>query len=310
MRNFTLVLLTIFNSCLAGQNFIATYNFANVTTTTGLLDPGPAPVVDNLILGNFSASNPGSNPGASGRFSFSGWPVGAADGVDEYWNYTSSLSPFTYYEVGMKIAPNHTLELKTISFYVRRSGTGIRNYCVRSTLDNYGSNIGASTGTNVNLEVLPEEVFFWKYDSISTSSDQRGSSILLGKEFSGITDTIAFRIYAWNAEASGGTFSIDNVTFGGYVKDTSFYSGLPAPDKSNRTKIYPNPTNGKVLNIESEAEIYEVIVLNLDGRNILSCTPDTMDMQLAVSSLEPGMYVIRLRGEGTDIAKKLLVTER
>src|SRR4051812_12279264 len=118
MRNYTLLLLTIFNSCLTGQNFIATYDFSNVTSGTGLIDPGPPPVVENLIMGNFRASNAASNPGASARFSFSNWPVGAADGVDEYWLYTSGLSPFTYYEVGMKIAPNHTLELKSVSFYV------------------------------------------------------------------------------------------------------------------------------------------------------------------------------------------------
>ncbi len=310
MRNFTLVLLTIFNSCMAGQNFIATYNFANVTASTGLTDPGPAPIVENLVMGNFIASNPGSNPGASGRFSFSGWPVGAADGVNEYWNYTASLSPFTYYEVGLKIAPNHTLELKTLSFYVRRSGTGIRNYCVRSSLDNYGSNIAASTGTNVNLEALPEEVFFWKYDSISTSSDQRGSSLLLGPDFHDLTDTIAFRFYAWNAEASGGTFSIDNVTFGGYVKDTSFYSGIAATDVPREFTIYPNPINGPLLNIESRMLIDEVTVLDLHGSILISYHPNVTELQLMISSLNPGMYMLRLHAGGREITRKLLIGER
>jgi trimeric autotransporter adhesin len=123
------------------------------------------------------------------------------------------------------VAPGHTLNLQDLSFYVRRSGTGIRNYCVRSDADSFSNNLAAATGTNAKLEVLPGEVFLWKYDSISVTSDQRGSHVLFGSSFN-VTNSITFRFYAWNSEASGGSFSIDNVTFTGSVVDSLILSGV------------------------------------------------------------------------------------
>src|ERR1043165_7495186 len=89
--------LTIFCFCTCpAQTFTVTYGFPNVSTSTGTVDPGPAPVTQGLSLGTFSAAGLSANPNASGRFSFTGWPVGAANGDDNYVNYTSALSPFSY----------------------------------------------------------------------------------------------------------------------------------------------------------------------------------------------------------------------
>ena len=310
MRNFIGLVLTIINFCLPGQNFIATYEFSNVTTSSGHFDPGPAPIVENLVMGNFHASNSGANPGASGRFSFSNWPVGAQDGVDDYETFTASLPPFTYYEVGISIAPNHTLELKGLSFYVRRSGTGIRNYCVRTSLDNYANNIAASTGTNNKLQVLEGDVFFWKYDSISTSSDQRGSSLILDKEYRELTDTIAFRFYAWNAEASGGTFSIDNVTVSGYVKDSAFFAGLSTKEMLQGVRFYPNPVAGEILSITSEIEIDKLTIEDLTGRSLIQEQPHKKHMEIKTNGLPSGIYVITISSGPSSINKKLIVPLR
>jgi len=307
MRNLILLLLTIFNASLSGQNFLATYAFSNVTASTGLTDPGPAPIVENLVMGNFRASNPGPNPGASGRFSFSDWPVGAYDGIDDCSTYTAALSPFVYYEVGMRVAHNHTLDLKSISFNVRRSGTGIRNFCVRSLLDNYSTNVAASTGTNMNLQVLDENVFLWKYDSISTSTDQRGSSLFLPAEFRDLTDTVAFRFFAWNSEAPGGTFSIDNVTFSGYVKDSSFFSGLTDYGLASRTEVFPNPASN-VVNVKCNLKIDELELCDLLGKPVVHLFPGSEDASIVISHVQEGLYILKINA-GNAVRRITLVVQ-
>src|SRR5688572_20729998 len=144
-----LVLFYAVISLQAGaQHFEALYTFANVSSTSGTVSPGPLPEVTGLSLGSFTAFGVAGNPNASGRFSFTGWPVGAGDGADNYGTYTAALSPFSYYEVSLEAKNGFTLELESMKFLVRRSGTGIRTYCVRSSRNNFSDNLSASTGTS------------------------------------------------------------------------------------------------------------------------------------------------------------------
>lgn len=201
------------------QTFNSTYNFALVTNTTGLTDPTPTPTAIGVTFGSFSAvGTPSANPNATGRFSFVGWPLGSPTGTastDVYANMTGSINLGQYYEVTLTPSTNYTVNLNTLTFGVRRSGTGIRNYSVRSSQSNYTVNLPASVGTNTNLSVVANDVFFWNFDAAPTNSDQSGSTINFGA--TSFSSPITLRFYAWNAEATGGTFSIDNVVFNGSV---------------------------------------------------------------------------------------------
>ena len=96
----------------------------------------------------------------------------------------------------------------------QRSGTGIRNYAVRSSVDGYAANLPASINpANANLGVGATNEFRWLSDALSTA--QNGSLITLGASFADLTSPVSFRFYGWNAEGSVGTFSIDNVSFTG-----------------------------------------------------------------------------------------------
>lgn len=206
------------------QNFTLTYPFSAVTSTTGLIDPTPTPTAVGVTSGSFTAvGTPGGNPNASGRFSFQGWPTGSATGTvstDIYANMTGTINTGEYYEITIAPQSGYTLTLNSIAFGVRRSGTGIRNYSVRSSIDGYANNLTASVLTNTNLSVVGTNEFFWNFDATSTSADQIGSTINLSSAI--ITTSVSFRFYAWNSEvggATGGTFSIDNVLINGSASD-------------------------------------------------------------------------------------------
>lgn len=191
------------------QSFTFTYPFSAVTPTTGLVDPTPTPTVTGVTSGSFTAvGTPSLNANASGRFSFVGWPTGATPSVDTYSAMTGAINTSEYYELILTPVNGYTIAVNTMSFTVQRSGTGIRSYVVRASVDGFTSNLPASVTTNTNLSVVGTNEFFWNLDALSNA--QNGSTI----NFFGatVTSSVALRFYAWNSESAGGTFSIDNVS--------------------------------------------------------------------------------------------------
>jgi hypothetical protein len=201
-------------SAPAAQPFTATYDFAQVTAASGTTDPTPPPTATGVTFGAFTATGVSANPNATVRFSFTSQPLGGVNGTNDFAEFTGSLSPTAYFEVALTPLSLIQLQLDSIAFSVQRSGTGIRSYAVRSSLDGYAANLPASiTPANANLSVGPGNEF--RIVSDATTTAQNGSTIILGSPFAGLTAPINFRFYGWNAEGSGGTFSIDNVVFSG-----------------------------------------------------------------------------------------------
>src|SRR6187399_1803445 len=193
-----------------GQSFSATYPFTSVTTTSGLSDPTTAPTATGATFGSFTAvGQTATNPNAASRFSFIGQPTGATNGSDVF---TGSISTTQYYEVTITPAAGYLLDLNSITFTLQRSGTGIRQYAVRSNLD-FTTNLPATISpANTDLSVLPTNVF---QVSDVTAAAENGSTITLGTAYDAISTPVTFRFYGWNAEGTGGTFSIDNVVING-----------------------------------------------------------------------------------------------
>lgn len=201
-------------STAAAQPFTATYDFAQVTATSGTTDPTTPPSVPGVTFSAFTATGMSANPNATIRFSFTAQPLGGINGVDDFTQFTGSLTPTAYFEVSLTPLSLVQLQLDSVSFTVQRSGTGIRSYAVRSSLDGYAANLSASINpANANLTIGPGDEFRVVADSTSTA--QNGSLVTLGSPFAGISSTVTFRFYGWNAEGSGGTFSLDNVMFSG-----------------------------------------------------------------------------------------------
>jgi len=310
IKNLLLTGLTIFNFSTFGQNFVATYGFQDVVTTGGTLDPSATPTVSGLTFGSFSAFGTSANPSASGRFSFTGWPLGGVNGTDDYSNFFGVLSPTVYYEVSVAIDPGYTLSLSSMSLAVRRSGTGIRTYCVRSDLDNYTNNLAASTGTTAKLSVIPPNVFFWNYDSISTANDQRGS-LVSGSQFSALTHSVTFRFFAWNSELNGGSFSIDNVTFTGTLLAANPVGFLKTPQETE-IKIVPNPAMGSKTVIYNARSIKKLEILSLSGQVLMMKENDGRAETIAIdlSALEIGICFLRLHSDAGVFMKKIILTEK
>ncbi|HRN46648.1 MAG TPA: hypothetical protein PKW69_01340, partial [Niabella sp.] len=118
-----------------------------------------------------------------------------------------------YFEVVITPLSGKKLDLTKLTFTLQRSGTGIRQYSVRSGLDAFNTNLPASIEpANANLSVVGTNVF-QVTDAATTA--QNGSTITFGSNFKNLTTPITLRFYGFNAESTGGTFSIDNVVIEG-----------------------------------------------------------------------------------------------
>jgi hypothetical protein len=194
--------------------FAATYTFDNVTATSGITDPTPPPTVTGAAFGAFSAIGASANPNTGFRFSFTNWSLGATNGSDVFTSAQDSTEK--YYEVTITPDQGSSISLSSISFTWQRSGSGVRQSFVRSSLDNFAANLPASVVPANNNVTIVATNKFQVSDSAPTNVGNPGCTLTLGgSAFTNISSPITFRFYGINAESTGGTFSIDNVVFNG-----------------------------------------------------------------------------------------------
>ncbi len=288
-----LALLTMFCiSTATAQNFSVTYNFSGVNTSSGRTDPTTPPTATGVSFGSFTAvGSMSANPNAGGRFSFTNQSLGATTGSDVF---TGSLDPDKYYSVTITPQTYYTIDLSAIVFTLQRSGTGIRQYAVRSSIDGFASNLPASIDpANSNLSVVAGNIF---QVSDGTTSANEGSKITLDAgSFTNLAAPVTFRFYGFNAEASGGTFSIDNVNFSG-----SATISPTAPQLS----VLPSSLNfpATAISNTSAALSYTVTGENLSGQvDLTTAAPYT------ISTEENGTYTTSLSLLAADVATPKII---
>ncbi|MBA3705691.1 MAG: T9SS type A sorting domain-containing protein, partial [Bacteroidetes bacterium] len=195
------------------------YNFSKVTLTSGVTDTTAAPVSASAgaVFGRFSAVGVAANSSDVSSFAFANWTTGGilANSDTTFALLTGSLNTSQYYEVTVTPNARNSATLNNISFTFQRSGTGVRSFAVRSSVDGYTNNLPASAGSSSFLSVRSGNQFFSVYDTTSTIF---GSLISLGgASYTNFMSPITFRFYGWNAEDASGTFSIDDVSLMGTV---------------------------------------------------------------------------------------------
>ncbi|NDE18544.1 hypothetical protein EBZ80_26925, partial [bacterium] len=176
-------------------------NYDAATNVTQILTATLPPIWTNPITGtNPNTSNPyttgdvkNANITVSGIGRGSG--VAGANATDRYnatgWNI-ASLDATKYFEFTITPASGYQVSFTSFVYVGAASGTGPTSVALRSSLDSYGSNIGSATVNGTTL-------------SLSAAS------------FQNVSSPITFRLFAWGASASTGTFSVNDFSFNGSV---------------------------------------------------------------------------------------------
>lgn len=209
-------------SCSSAAISDVVYDFDGITAGFGgMTDPTtpPIPLLEDedftrLQMSQFIASGVSINPNASGKFSFSGWSEGAPDGATAFGQLSGSFNNSDYYEFTVTPRPGSAMSLTEVRFNAERTASGPRCFVIRSSANNYATNLTAAVApANPNLVTLsapnPINTFFFPNDTAIAVNGAKAT--LSGPSYTSLTGPVTFRIYAFNAEDAIGSFSIDNV---------------------------------------------------------------------------------------------------
>jgi hypothetical protein len=318
-KGFSLVRYTVYNVDDANDfvQFWLRYNavspfvysnpFTGVTISSGTSDTTTVPNSSGASFGPFTAVGVASNPSGNGQFGFSGWPTGAVDAVDTYSLFTGNLNTGSYYSVIVTPATGYLITISSVTFKSDRSATGPRSYAVRSSVDNYLTNLPASVSANTNLEVVSPDVFFWKSDN--TTGLQSGNEITTGAAgFKNSAVPITFRFYSWNAEDAQGVFTIDDVTINGFALLTT--GGVQLKQEiTSSFRLFPNPSNNGIVNIQPVVKHHKVEVINMLGAIVHQQEAQSGTYRLNLETLPAGAYFVKVHGEHKVYSEKLIITK-
>lgn len=177
------------------------------------------------------------------------------------------------------------MRLDSLVLDERRSNTGIRDWAVRSSLDNFTANLAT-----VNVP-----------DNDLTRAN---SKITLPASFAALTTQVEFRIYGYNAEAVAGSWRLDNVRTYGTV--TSLTLSTRNAAATNTISVFPNPAADVVsIRVNGKATNAPVTVADLAGRKLLSGTAAT-DGTFSLRSLPAGSYIVTVQDGATSTTHKVL----
>jgi PKD repeat protein len=192
------------------------YNFTDVLTSSGNIDPTPAIATPGLVFTKPKANDVSTNSISNGQFEFSNWGTGAIDGETSFSGLTGSVVNSKYYEFTITPDMAYAMKITGMTFMVGRNASGPRTFVVRSSANNYATNLPilfGSTDTNFtnNMSLEENNVLFIKNDAARKFLFRRIN--LTGAPFSLLKDnnSITFRIYAYNAEDADGSFIVDDL---------------------------------------------------------------------------------------------------
>lgn len=199
-----LVLLTMNAAALP----LHTYTFDDVTTGSGRASAGASTAA--VSLSAFTAMTTlSANSNTAGVFAFGQWvPGGATNGSNVF---TGAIDLAEYFEFTVAPQPGHAVSLTGLAFSAGRTGTGPRQFVVRSDADGFAANLSAVA--EGPLVAVGANVFQFP-DNAATSLVAGQQVALAGPDFTGLGGARTFRFYAFNAEGAG-QFRLDDLAVHG-----------------------------------------------------------------------------------------------
>lgn len=306
MKKITLLFFAVTFTVFANAQLL--YTFDSVKTTSGTTDPTPVPVGTGLTCGSFMATGTPPNSLAAFRFNFSNWALGSTGGAADtlYSGMTGSVNTAEYYEVTLTPDAGYSITGDSIKFEFQRSGTGVRTYSVRSSLDGYAANLTAVYGLpTTNVDVQAGDVFFLKKD---ITTNQPRNIIVLGPSFMNLVAPVTFRFYGWNAEGTGGTYSIDDVNF---IGSSTLLTGITEKEETP-VSLFPNPTTNGMFTLDlanisgkTTVNVYDIIGNVIFSSETSSQTKHLIDL----SNHANGSYFVSIKNNKEVITKKIIVNK-
>jgi hypothetical protein len=290
LASIVISLFLLLSSKSFAQDMIVGGNMENADNwTTCALNTG----ADNSVTYEFNYTGDKPTAGVGGCLYIAGTNTGTGDGQGTNFMF--------YQQVTLQYGVPYTFDLAYKD--VRTNNFWFETY-IGPNEPTVGSDYGAAQGATF--------MGGWKssnWESINCPGDQWDGTLLLDgcapndtnpKTYEGtgeITVYIGFRMGIWDGEANGYSFEVyvDNVSLTGPGSSVRNYTD------PNKVNVFPNPASGKVTvaNIESD----KIRIVNLAGQEVLRCNVTHKVMNLDVSGLSKGLYLLK---SGDSTAKLMI----
>jgi PKD repeat protein len=239
-------------------------NFDGVNSGSGTTAPNTIEVRDTLgnrlraVLTAPVAVGVSDNSSLDDKFAFSSWPLGALDG-DTAVDLTGIRDENKYYEFTVDPTVSDVANIAAIAFIVNRNETGARTFSMRTSANNYGSAITPSL-VGPQLTIVSGAISY-RYDVVG---DQEVAFTLPSSTFTNLLDPVTFRIYAWSAEDTDGTFVVDDLQIRGQsvrienvqnYMEYSYCSNMFSAGQVSRMRAAMNSSTGDRSSLWTESNL-------------------------------------------------------
>ncbi len=169
-----------------------------------------------IALWSFDSQTSATTTPANGTASDATWSIGtitysagttggATDKAISTTGFnTASINTAKYLQFTITPNANFAMSVNSISFFDQKSGTGPTSWVLRSSLDGYVSDLNSPSPSTT-----------------SASFPATAQTVELGINFQNITTGVTFRLYAYGATSSAGTWRLDNLAIDGSIYDVS-----------------------------------------------------------------------------------------
>jgi hypothetical protein len=225
-------------------------------------------VDNNITVSGIERGSGITGNAGNDRFNATSWTTTGLD-IDNYFSFT--LTP----------AAGYKINLSSFEFTLQRSSTGPMNYSLRSSIDNFGSDISTAA-----------------FPMAGTLQ----AVTLSGTAFQNITSAITFRIYGYNAGTGSGTASVNDFTFNGIVQNTL---GNDEFDNTNNILIYKQNDG---LTVSSDFPIANLVLYDLRGRILYDRTKINAET-VVINTLQIDKQILVVRvttAENQVLIKKII----
>lgn len=173
--------MLILDSAALAIGFTTTYTFSlpestgNQASEPPNLQPVSGAVFSDITRGSGVQPNQGNN-----SINSSGWTT------------ENSIDTSDYYEFGIDLNPSYELDLANLAFSEVSSSTGIGNFEIRSSLDNYSTTLFTPTVAIQRGGTVRRQEF-----SLASST-----------QLQNLVDDVTFRLYGYSATGDSGTWRL------------------------------------------------------------------------------------------------------
>ncbi len=175
-----LTIIGLAAATLAGANAAVLVSYDFTGATGDQVSQATSSVASNMTGSVLTRGSGLTASAATGSISSTGWTTAASIDLNDYYSFT--ITP----DVGF------TLNLDTLTFAERRSGTGIRNFVIRTSLDSFTADIFSA--------------------SVPDDTATRDQSFTFNSSFDVISSALTIRVYGYSSESAAGTWRLANST--------------------------------------------------------------------------------------------------